>query len=286
MPKLKCACASMQKCNGGKPCLPCTRARTYQVCEYPPGVGESGHRRPELPKGAACTQCRERKRRCDGQSPCETCIGASRPHLCEFRPKKTRFYAGYGCEDEDDRDASPGTSSSASSSSGIYWTEPTIAYSNGVCANGEANSRAFYAPQNLTLDAIDYSDAWSCRASVESTMSSTTGSECSAPPPCFAPPVEPVEDAYFGFSPAPTAWHPNAGSSREVDEYIALLDMPMPITMPQCLLESQVTDNPAANEQLAPAQGVYNAQYHGHRVQQTQYGLPPSPLPPPYHDYR
>ncbi|KAJ7263445.1 hypothetical protein C8J57DRAFT_1470761 [Mycena rebaudengoi] len=60
------------RCDGGNPCLRCSRARRPVVCTYTPKPG--GRMRSELPKGAACITCRERKR-------------SSNP--CRYLPKKS-----------------------------------------------------------------------------------------------------------------------------------------------------------------------------------------------------
>ncbi|KAJ6500690.1 hypothetical protein C8R45DRAFT_978636 [Mycena sanguinolenta] len=81
----KPACARCRakkiRCDGQKPCDPCSKARVGIECNY---AGSAKSNAPELRKGAACSACRRKKKKCSGDWPCRTCIVSKKEDDCKY----------------------------------------------------------------------------------------------------------------------------------------------------------------------------------------------------------
>ncbi|KAJ7486356.1 hypothetical protein B0H11DRAFT_1123863 [Mycena galericulata] len=134
MPTNSFAAPRFERCDGESPCGPCTRARTRVVCNYiPRTVGEL---RSEIPKGAACVSCRQRKRRCDGNLPCQTCKTAYRPQECHYLNKSSRRGPEPASSHHDNGDHCTSLDG-ASTSSSSWSTSPSPAHTPDYSAQLE-----------------------------------------------------------------------------------------------------------------------------------------------------
>ncbi|KAJ7285338.1 hypothetical protein C8J57DRAFT_1291213 [Mycena rebaudengoi] len=100
------------RCDGGNPCLRCSRARTPVVCTYDRKTAEQLY--SHMPKGGACVTCRKRKRKCDGNLPCRSCKRINPPNQCHYRGNTTIGKRKSGTHDSKQSLSSKATSSSSS----------------------------------------------------------------------------------------------------------------------------------------------------------------------------
>ncbi|KAI0362018.1 hypothetical protein OH77DRAFT_1416218 [Trametes cingulata] len=75
------------RCDGVQPvCGPCSKARRPVECDYTnPAAVPPGPKGEYLKKGAACVQCRKKKKKCDAKRPfCNTCKVAGKEQDCTY----------------------------------------------------------------------------------------------------------------------------------------------------------------------------------------------------------
>ncbi|KAJ6545053.1 hypothetical protein DFH09DRAFT_659124 [Mycena vulgaris] len=143
------------RCDGERPCGPCSRTRTPVECMY---IAKTvGQLRSELPKGGACITCRQRKRRCDGNFPCSTCIQSSRPDECKYREKSAVKHNPPKPAHQKNHRSSDSASTSSYSSSSRPATPPQFTTHNCGASQLRDEYTDFYDPFDPLLPWSDVS---------------------------------------------------------------------------------------------------------------------------------